>query len=158
MKLRSPRARRARALWLSRKRMLELKVDEDRYKMIDLQKHVAQVAVDVAAEGLVLPVVAFFAASAKELDKTIVRAFVARLADVAGPPFSDAFAGGVSQERSSSVKTVAGDSAIRSANLKRQRVVPLCPKPVPSTLISVWPAAGPRNGAREATATGASKL
>ena len=58
MKLRSPRARRARALWLSRKRMLELKVDEDRYKMIDLQKHVAQVAVDVAAEGLVLPVVA----------------------------------------------------------------------------------------------------
>ena len=58
MKLRSPRARRARALWLSRKRMLELKVDEDRYKMIDLQKHVAQVAVDVAAEGLGLPVVA----------------------------------------------------------------------------------------------------
>ena len=97
MKLRSPRARRARALWLSRKRMLELKVDEDRYKMIDLQKHVAQVAVDVAAEGLVLPVVAFFAASAKELDKTIVRAFVARLADVAGPPFSDAFAGAVAR-------------------------------------------------------------
>ena len=65
--------------------------------MIDLQKHVAQVAVDVAAEGLVLPVVAFFARSARELDKTIVRAFVARLADVAGPPFSGAFAGAVAK-------------------------------------------------------------
>jgi hypothetical protein len=60
--------------------------------MIETNKIVVKVMVDLMCAGYVLPVLTFVDKIAPQMDKAIVRFFVMRLAHMASPPFSDAFA------------------------------------------------------------------